>query len=114
MKRRWNILGILGCLTLIFSMNAHAETFRGEIKNLNADANSFVLIKTEQETGKKAVPQELNVQVSPKAKFAGVASLQELRAGDEIKVNAKQNKKTGQWEARSLFLDKVQIRSNKS
>lgn len=49
------------------------------------------------------------VSVEAKAKFEGVASLDELKAGDEIEVNGAHNPATGDMEAKSI--EKVETRS---
>ena len=111
MNAHQKVLAALSLAFFLLSHTAYAEIFQGEIKTLNAEANNFVMkLSGEKKSGKKK-PQEINVQILPLSQLAGITSLQELRAGDEVTVNAMKNEKNGKWEAHSLLLEKVKIRS---
>src|SRR3989338_143604 len=101
MKKIQSIFLILCLMGPVCPWNARAETIRGEIKALNVESNNFVMLKRDPSKN-KLIPRELNVQILPKTKLKGMNFLQELRTGDEIKVDVRQNKKTLAWEARSL------------
>ena len=97
-------LWVMGYETIVY-----AEVLEGEIKTVNVESSNIAMVAKDPATGQMA-SEELLVKASSKTKLENVASLSELRPGDEIKVETDWNKKTSCWDAKSLLVAKVQIR----
>ena len=107
MKKRITGLVMLLFLLVAFSAVLYAEVFQSEIKSVNG--NEITVVKKDPATG-EAGSEEFQVQTSRKTKLKNFASLEELRPGDEVKVNAKWHDKQSCWMAKSLLVSKVEIR----
>ena len=95
-------------LALTFSTVLYAEVFQGEVKSVDAGGNQIRVIKKDSGTAKTG-SQEFQVQTSRKTRLKNFSSLEELRPGDEINVNAKRRGKENSWQAKSLSMAKVKI-----
>jgi hypothetical protein len=51
------------------------------------------------------LPQELQLRVVRDAKLKNITSLKDLQDGNQVKVDVKQNKDLGVWEAKSVELN---------
>ena len=109
MGRKSNVFAaLLVSLMVTGSLTVYADIFKGEIKGINADSGLVIILPKDPATGTIGIDQ-LQVQTSSKTKLENFASLNELRLGDELKVDGKQDKKSGICNAKSLSVTKVQI-----
>src|SRR5437879_6166125 len=78
---------------------AYAETIRGMITNLDPTNNMLIVRRTDASS---STSQDINVKVQTDTKTKNVASLKELQVGHEVKIDAKENKASGVFEAKSI------------
>ncbi len=105
------------CLILIltfsifmFQTGAFAATtkgFKGAITVIDSASQSFQISNGDSVSEKE---KNVNILVVSDTLFNGVSSLDELRPGDEVSVEAVPQEKSELWEARSISLVKVKIR----
>ncbi len=84
---------------LLMQPAAYAETIRGMITNLDP-ANNIVIVR--RADASNSVPQDVNVRVKTDTKTKNVASLKELQVGHEVKIDAKEDKASGVYEAKFI------------
>ena len=78
---------------------AYAESFDANVTSVDPAANTVTVSPTEK-TDK--LPSTLTVAVKEDAKFKNAATLADVKTGDHVKINAKENKDTGVWEGKSV------------
>ena len=78
---------------------AYAEVIQGMIINVDPASD---MISVRQAVPSKHTPQQLEIKVKNDTKTKNVASLKELRVGQEVRVDAKENKQTNLFEAKSI------------
>lgn len=84
----------------LFSQSAvYAETIRGMITNLDSTNNVLSIRRTDNS---KTTAEQLAIQVKSDTQTKNVASLKELQVGHEVKIDAKENKTSGLFEAKSI------------
>ena len=87
-------------LAFLFAQpNAYAETIRGMITDLDAAHDILIVRRTDPS---KEMEQQLNIKVKSDTKTKNVASLKELQVGHEVKMDVKEDKMTGIYEAKSI------------
>ena len=109
MERRITEWVLLMIFLAIFSVGVYAEVFPSEVRSVNTAANQITVVKKDPVTG-KASAEEFLVETSGKTKLKNFASLEDLRPGDEVNVNAKWREKQNAWQAKSLSVAKVKIK----
>ena len=77
----------------------YAETIRGMITNLDPATNTLLIRRTDTSS---TTSQDINVKVKTDTKTTNVASLKELQVGHEVKIDAKEDKASGVFEAKSI------------
>ncbi|MBI4432327.1 MAG: hypothetical protein HY592_02450 [Candidatus Omnitrophica bacterium] len=95
--KRYTILVLAGLIA--GSSVAYAETIRGMINTIDA-ARDMVGITRSDAAGTQ--PQEVNVKVTRDTKTKNVATLKDLQVGQEVKVDAKEDKAGGVWVAKTV------------
>ena len=95
-------------LSVAFSAMCYAEVFQGEVKSVAAQVNQILMIRKDPAVA-SAEARECRVQTSGETKLENFASLEDLRAGDEVDVNADWNEEQNLWQAKSLSVAKVKI-----
>ena len=101
MKKTY-LAGLIGTLAFGFVISqapAWAEIFQGEIASLNKGAKSFNLRQTDPGTGKS---QELKISVPSGTQMEGVNSINELKTGDRVLVDASKGKDPKNLQATSI------------
>ena len=88
--KRYLRLSLAGALCLPAA--AYAEMIQGSITHVDS-ANDMLSIR--QASAPAGSPQEINVRVKSDTKTKNVASLHELQVGQEVKIDAQENKAGG-------------------
>ena len=92
------LIALIGGM-LLFQLNVFADALEGRIVLVNASAQSVSIQRSNPVTG---LAETLSVS-APKAKFKGkVKTLADLRPGDQVKVDARKDEASGNWEAKSI------------
>lgn len=78
---------------------AMADTIQGKVVEVNASANSITISRSNPATGSE---EQINIATKAETAWAGIKSLSELKAGDEVTVEAMQDATSGSWEAESI------------
>ncbi len=109
MKRNRSIFILILSFLIMFQANAFADAkaMKGELISIDPVSYSFQIASGETVEEKE---KGAHVVVVKDTLFNGIASLTDLRQGDEVAVEAELNKDTNIWEARSVSLVKVKIR----
>ena len=79
---------------------AFAKSIEGKVVSTDAAANTLVVSSTD-EAGNAS---ESSLTVSGNTAYVGVASLGELKAEDQVTVQAEEDAATGSWNASSVEL----------
>jgi len=100
MNTTFKLFGILVVSLLLFSGPAFAEMLQGHVTAVNPENQTF-MIQRITDTGQY---ENIEVSVPEEASFlGGIASLDEVAVGDEIKVEANQSAMgLGGWKASSI------------
>ncbi len=87
--------------TFLIQTSAHAAWMRGIIKDVDG---KNVVIERSNANQQTAYEKELTIKILDNAKLKNIASLDELKAGQEVKLDARANKEQGQWDANYIEL----------
>ena len=104
-KKGWIYLGGMALMTVVFMPSADARLINGKIVAVDASANTMTLDHLDPVTGAE---KQMIFKVQPDAKFSGVKSLADLKAGQQVWVDAKQDEASKSWEAVSVIITGVQ------
>lgn len=78
---------------------AYAENITGKVVSVNAGEKSIAI---ERAGADAAQPETLNISVAPETKFVGVASLEELKGGEAVSIEAEKDAASGRYSATSV------------
>jgi putative exosortase-associated protein (TIGR04073 family) len=79
-------LVVFTILMLGLGANAYAEAIEGKITSLNKDNNSLTIAPRGDQAAN--LPNKVDLSLKAKADLKGIASLEDLSVGDEVKVEA--------------------------
>ena len=96
MKKMMLAFLILG----LMAGTAFAKSIDGKVVSTDAAANTLVVSSMDDAGAAK----ESTLSVSGNTAYVGVASLAELKAGDQVTVEAEEDAATGAWNATSVEL----------
>ena len=108
MKSKWLAVMIVAGAALIQGA-AYAETITGKIVSVDANAMRLVINQKMHGTGNKA---EKAFLVNPATTFDGFASLSDLKPGEKVKVEEKENAKSRLKEAVSISLESAKVKEH--
>ncbi len=100
-------LGILIAALAVFQNPAQAKMMRGGVVAVKDGGSSFSFKRSNPSNPSDA--KQFDIVMLPSTKLEKFNSLKELRAGDEIVVDAAKKKESGIWEANSIRMLKVQL-----
>jgi hypothetical protein len=93
---------LLAAFSLIAMQTAaHAAWMSGTVERVEGDT---VVIQRANSELQEAYPKEINVKILNNAKLKNISSLEELKKGQEVKLDARANKEQGQWDANYIEL----------
>ena len=83
----------------------YASTVSGEVSAVNEDAHFLLIIAKDRLTYAKQ-PERIQLQDQPDTVFEGILGLDQLKNGDQVVVEAVEDKR-GPWAAKKISLKKV-------
>lgn len=99
MKKNMKLFGMFMAIAVLASGVAFADAVSGKVNAVDSAASTIEIAKIDATTGASE-----NVQIAYDAAttFTGVAAPADLKAGDEVKIEASQDAATGSWKAASV------------
>ena len=94
-------LALVVISVVLLSGVAFAETVSGKVSSVDTQANALEVTVIDVATGAES---KSNISVNAETKYATVASLAELKQGDEITAEVKKDEATGVLWATSIEL----------
>ena len=89
---------------------ASAEMIQAEVAAVDLSAHALKVVKAET-GGHAAEPSSIQILVQKATRFDGLQSLDDLRIGDEVRVNLSGKKRAEVRKAKSIQLYKAHIRT---
>ena len=80
---------------------SYAAWMSGVVKTVE---DRVVTIERANAEIQEAYPKELRIKILDNAKLKNIASLNDLKAGNEVKLDARANKEQGVWDANYIEL----------
>ena len=100
MFRMLTLMAVLTAGMFIWSGIGSAETVQGRIVEIDPNQKSLTLNRMDSATGQ---PEQVELAIDNETLFqGGVDSLNALKVGDEVSIDADQNFVTRQWTANSI------------
>ncbi len=93
------ILAMLVILLISLGTNLRAEWFDGEVQKIDAKVGTFTLSEIDPITDAE---ERIEILVSDATVFLGVSSLKDIRANDNVTVEAQYDEPTDVWKAVSV------------
>lgn len=82
---------------------AHAAWVSATIKQADPQ-NGILIVERNGAEIQEAYPKELEVKILSNAKLKNIASLEDLQAGQEVKLDVRANKEQGTWDSNYVEL----------
>ncbi len=103
-KNTMVVFGMLMAVAVLFSGVAFADAVAGKVNTVDAAASTIEIAQASATNGATA-----NVKIAYDAAttFKGVTAAAELKAGDEVKIEASKDAATGSWKAASVEVVKA-------
>ncbi|OGW86399.1 MAG: hypothetical protein A3C35_05560 [Omnitrophica bacterium RIFCSPHIGHO2_02_FULL_46_11] len=98
----------IAVLVVFFAVSqgtAHADMVKGNVASIDNAAKSLTINRVNATTGAE---EQVAISVTDTTAFSGTASLEELKAGDEVWVDATEDPATKNWVASSVKLSLLQ------
>ena len=99
MKKAYLLLAILLVTFVAFQGAAFAESVQGKISSINLDAKTLTVSQIDAAT---SAEKTSDIWVKDQTTFSGAQSLADLKAGDQVTVEAEADAATGNWVATSV------------
>ena len=96
---------VLAVALTLFQGVANAKVVSGKITGIDATANKLSISYTDLATSKE---EQVEIAVKPETTYSGVASLGDLKEGQEVSVEAEEDAATGGWSATSIKAEEPQ------
>ncbi len=97
-------LAVFGLLA--FQIAAYADWVNGTVAKVDSKNNTVTIQRTEDERDRRDgnLPAQLEVKVNRDADLKNIASINDLKTGDAVKIDVRENKNLGIWEAKGIEL----------
>ena len=99
MKKMQLVMAILLATFVLYQGAAYAKTVSGKVVSTDAVVNTLTLSQKNAVTG---VDENVVVSVKPTTTYSGASALADLKAGDEVSVEADEDAATSSWVATSV------------
>ena len=99
MKKMQLVMAILLATFVLYQGTAYAKAVSGKVVSTNVVANTLTLSEKNAVTG---ADENTVVSVNATTVYSGVSALADLKAGDEVSVEAEQDAATNNWIATSV------------
>ncbi len=103
MMKKFYILGWMLAAFVVFQGTASAKTVSGKIAGVDAAANKLSISTTDPASGSES---KVDISVSATTAYSGAAALADLKAGQEVSVEASEDA-AGGWSATSVKVAKA-------
>jgi hypothetical protein len=94
-------LPLLVASLFLLQTPSYAAWMSGVVKTVE---DRIVTVERANSELQEAYPKELRVKILDNAKLKNIASLNDLQAGNEVKLDARANKEQGVWDANYIEL----------
>jgi hypothetical protein len=95
------ILPIVFAGLFLMAAPSYADWMQGVVKGV--EGQDLTIDRTDA-TENDAKPRELKVKILDNAKLKNISALEDLQNGQEVKVDARENKEQGFWDANYVEL----------
>ena len=102
-KNTMVVFGMLLAVAVLFSGVAFADAVAGKVNAVDSAASTIEIAKTDA-TG---ASENVKIAFDAATTFTGVAAAAELKAGDDVKIEASKDEATGSWKAASVEVVKA-------
>lgn len=89
----------LFAVSLFVGASVWAETVKGTVNKVDTAANTVEISKTDEATG---AVEAVVIAVNPNTGYAGVAKLEEIKAGNTVTIVAEKDEAGAGWAAKSV------------
>jgi hypothetical protein len=103
------ILPIVFAGLFLMQAPSYADWMKGVVKGVEG---KDVTISRTDASDNDSKPRELKVKILENAKLKNISSLGDLKSGQEVKVDARENKEQGFWDANYVELIKSDRNGN--
>ena len=103
-KNTMLVLGMFMAIAVLASGIAFADAVSGKVNAVDSAASTIEIAKTDATTG---ASENVMIAYDAATTFTGIAAAAELKAGDEVKIEASKDEATGAWKAASVEVIKV-------
>ena len=99
MKKALTVISILFVGFVAFQGTASAKLVLGKVESVDATAKTLSVNTPDATTGTE---KKVSISIPETATFSGVSSLDQIKSGDEVWVEAEEDAATGGWKATSV------------
>ena len=103
--KRMLLTVIVGVGLLLPQTTVYADSIEGMIKNVDSTSRTLTI---ERSNAKAGEAREIQVKIPEDAKFKNFNTFGELQNGQEVKLDARENKDLGSWDAKSVELKEAE------
>ena len=97
------VFGMFMAVAVLTSGIAFADAVAGKVNAVDSAASTIEIAKTDA----AGASENVKIAYDAATTFTGVTAAAELKAGDEVKIEASQDAATGSWKAASVEVVKA-------
>ncbi len=91
---------LLAASIFLVQPSVYAASIQGIIQHVDNTGRMLSIQRTD--SGNQDIPKQLEVKILSDAKFKNASSLDDLKNGQEVKLDVKNNQAAGYWDAKSI------------
>lgn len=100
------VFGVFMAVAVLFSGVAFADAVSGKVNAVDATTSTIEVSQPADAVTGVAV-ESVKVAYDAATTFTGIAAAAELKAGDDVKIEASKDEATGSWKAASVEVVKA-------